>query len=335
MTSPAVLAFVFTLLAGLSTTVGGVAAFFIPAHDTKFLSIGLGLSAGVMLYISLYELLPAGVAFLNEALPRPLGEFVAVSCFFGGMLVMVALDRCVHSLGFDHDEPGAAMLPQRDKEQMISLTETHPATHTHRNDDTHSEDDAHTLTDTHTLTPTHTHTHTHSPTSQNDTDSYTNTAALSHTLSKKLHKTGILTMIAIFIHNLPEGIASFITTMANPRLGGATAFAIAIHNIPEGLAVAIPIYYATHNRKHAFTLAFVSGISEPFGGLLGWAVFQTVMNDTTFGVLFSLIAGIMVFVSVTHLLPSCTHYDPTNRYTSLSLLAGFCIMAFSLILFQL
>ena len=57
---------------------------------------------------------------------------------------------------------------------------------------------------------------------------------------KKLARMGMLTALAIGIHNFPEGLATFMATLADPTVGAALAVAIAIHNIPEGLCVSIP-----------------------------------------------------------------------------------------------
>lgn len=65
----------------------------------------------------------------------------------------------------------------------------------------------------------------------------------------KLMRMGVMTALAIGIHNFPEGIATFTSAVDNMALGVAIAAAIAIHNIPEGIAVSIPVYYATGDRK--------------------------------------------------------------------------------------
>lgn len=61
----------------------------------------------------------------------------------------------------------------------------------------------------------------------------------------KLKRAGMLTAIAICVHNFPEGMATFLTTTQDITLGLSVALAIAIHNIPEGIAVALPIYHVT------------------------------------------------------------------------------------------
>ena len=110
-----------------------------------------------------------------------------------------------------------------------------------------------------------------------------------------LQKMGLLTAIAIGIHNLPEGLATFVAALADPLNGVAIAVAIALHNIPEGVCVAMPVYYATGSRTKGFLWAFLSGLSEPIGGLLGYLVlYGNRMSDLAYGILFCVVAGMMV-----------------------------------------
>merc|ERR1712238_69764 len=112
-----------------------------------------------------------------------------------------------------------------------------------------------------------------------------------------------------------------------------TAIAIGIHNIPEGLCVALPIYYATGNRMKAFSWALLSGASEPVAALLGWAVLAQSFSDTLYAVLFGLVGGMMVIISVRELLPTAHRYDPEDTVVTISFILGMFIMALSLVLF--
>ena len=143
---------------------------------------------------------------------------------------------------------------------------------------------------------------------------------------------GTLTALAIAIHNFPEGLATFTAAIKDPSLGIAIAVAIAIHNIPEGIAVSVPVYFATGNRKKAFVLSFLSGLSEPLGAIIGYSILAFFFNDAIFGVLFASVAGIMVFISLDELLPTAREYgDP--HLSIYGVIAGMMVMAVSLLMF--
>jgi ZIP family zinc transporter len=145
-------------------------------------------------------------------------------------------------------------------------------------------------------------------------------------------RMGMLTALAITIHNFPEGLATFTSSVKDPSLGIAIAVAVAIHNIPEGIAVSIPVYYATGDKKKAFRLSFLSGLSEPLGALIGYLILFRFFNDVVFGVLFAMVAGIMVFISLDELLPTAREYGEAHL-SIYGLIAGMLVMAVSLLLF--
>ena len=73
-----------------------------------------------------------------------------------------------------------------------------------------------------------------------------------NTINNNLYKVGITSMLAIIIHNLPEGIITFLTASVNKSLGFSLFIAITLHNIPEGISIAVPIYYSTKSKIKAF-----------------------------------------------------------------------------------
>ena len=147
-----------------------------------------------------------------------------------------------------------------------------------------------------------------------------------------LLRMGLFMAMAIAMHNLPEGLATFVAGMTDPTLAIPIAVAIAIHNIPEGIAVSVPIYYATGKKRKAFYLSFLSGLAEPVGGLVGFLFLSTVFNESILGVLFGGVAGIMVFISVDELLPTAREYGH-HHHAIYGLVAGMGVMAISLLLF--
>ena len=152
---------------------------------------------------------------------------------------------------------------------------------------------------------------------------------------KKLVKMGLSTALAIAVHNFPEGLATFVAALDDPSVGAVLAIAIGIHNIPEGLCVALPIYYATGNRWKAFMWGCLSGMSEPIAALLGWAVLANAMSDNVYAILFGLVSGMMVIISMKELIPTAHRYDPEDTVVTLSLIGGMVIIALSLVLFKL
>ena len=150
---------------------------------------------------------------------------------------------------------------------------------------------------------------------------------------KRLMRMGVITALAIGIHNFPEGLATFVGTLADPAIGMAIAVAIAVHNIPEGISVSVPIYFATGSKKKAFWLSFLSGVSEPIGALIGYTILRPIFSETVFGILFASVAGIMVFISLDELLPAAREYGE-GHLAIYGLICGMAVMALSLLLFM-
>ncbi|HBQ63789.1 MAG TPA: zinc transporter ZupT [Clostridiales bacterium] len=241
--SNVVLAFAFTLIAGLSTGVGGFFTLFFKKTNTRLLSVVLGFSAGVMVYISFVELFMEAQQTLMRETGRQNGAWLAVIAFFAGILLIGIIDKLIPSWENPHE--------------------------TRKIED------------------------------------------LGHcewVMDKRLLRTVKLSTLAFVIHNFPEGIATFASTIRQPTLGAAITLAIAIHNIPEGIAVAVPSYCATGNRLKAIGTSFLMGFSEPLGALIAYLILYPFLNDTILGCLYAGVAGIMVFISLDELLPAAREY---------------------------
>lgn len=285
------IAFVLTLIAGLSTGIGAVLAFFTKRTNFRLLSVCTGLSAGVMLYVSFMELLPSGIHELIEggAGERP-ASLWALLAFFGGILLIFLIDRLVPEAENPHE--------------------------------THTQAEYAELRDANVETP---------PEAQHHVDE------TQRHQKNKLFRMGVFTALAIIIHNFPEGLATFLTAFEKPHLGLAIALAVALHNIPEGISVSVPIYYATGSRMKAFMWSCLSGLAEPIGAFVLWAVLALIYQNPVFtpplfllGLTSSAVAGIMVFISLDELLPTSRAYG--KGHDSLyGLVAGMAIMALSLV----
>ncbi len=263
-------AFALTLFAGLSTGIGSALAFFTKKTNTKFLSISLGFSAGVMIYVSMIEIFAEARNLLSLELGYKLGSWVTVGAFFAGMLIIAFIDKLIPSAENPHEIYKVEEL----KEVPSDIPKS------------------------------------------ND----------------KLLRTGLITALAITIHNFPEGLATFVSALQEPSIAIAIAIAIAIHNIPEGIAVSVPVFYATGSRKKAFLYSFLSGLSEPLGAIIGYLVLMPFINNITLGIIFALVAGIMIFISLDELLPSAREYGE-HHLSIYGLVAGMAVMAISLLLF--
>lgn len=125
----------------------------------------------------------------------------------------------------------------------------------------------------------------------------------------KLYRVGMISMIAIILHNIPEGIATFLTSNHDIGLGITLAIALALHNIPEGISVAVPIYYSTGNKVKAFLYTLISGMSEFFGAIIASIFLVGFSNDFFMGCLYAIIAGIMMHISIYELMPASFRYN--------------------------
>jgi len=260
-------AFGLTLFAGLSTGIGSAMAFFAKRTNTRFLSISLGFSAGVMIYVSFVEIFYEARLVLSEEFGNKAGTIYTVLGFFAGMFFIALIDKLIPSEENPHE--------MHSIEEMSGKAKPH---------------------------------------------------------DRKLIRMGLMTALAIGIHNFPEGLATFTAALQNPAIGVAIAVAIAIHNIPEGIAVSVPIYYATGDKRRAFRLSFLSGLSEPIGAIVGYLILMPFMGPLTFGLLFSGVAGIMVFISLDELLPAAREYGE-HHLSIYGMIGGMLVMAISLLLF--
>lgn len=267
-------AFMLTIFAGLATSIGALLAFFSKSKNYTTLSIGMGFSAGVMIYVSFVEILEKSkVAFAELYGQSITAEALALLCFFAGIGLSAFIDYLIPEDVNPHET--------KSNSQLLELKPQ------------------------------------------------------SNTLgTASLKRTGVFTALAIGIHNFPEGFATFVSALDDPKLGLAIAFAIAIHNIPEGMAVSLPIYHATGDKKSAFWYATLSGFAEPIGALVGFFLLLPFMGEATLGITFGLVAGIMVYISFDELLPAARVYG--NAHTTIGgITLGMLVMALSLIGFKL
>ena len=151
------------------------------------------------------------------------------------------------------------------------------------------------------------------------------------TKKEDLYRLGILNMIVLIFHNMPEGIATFLSSYQDLSLGIKLAIAIMLHNIPEGISIAVPIYYSTRNKKLAFRNAFISGMAEPLGALLALVFLKNYISEMMISIILIIVAGLMITLSIQELLPESLKYKE-NKALYLGLASGAVLVLINMFL---
>ncbi len=271
-------ALILTLIAGAATGIGGALVLFRKRISSNFLAGALGLSAGVMIFISLAELFPEAQAEIMATGSVRHGEAFVLIAFFVGMGIITLIDFLIPEYENPHEASGLSLNTKTAAVGMLEQTGN----------------------------------------------------------EKALHRLGLMSALAIAIHNFPEGIATFIGALNDPQMGAGITFAIAIHNIPEGIAVAIPIYYATKSKGKALLYATLSGLSEVVGALLCLALtavfgIELTGDSIVFPLILAAVAGIMIYISLDELLPTAEKYGK-HHVAIAGVVGGMAIMGISLLI---
>lgn len=153
-------------------------------------------------------------------------------------------------------------------------------------------------------------------------------------LKRKLMRGGLLIGLALCLHNFPEGFLVFMTAYEDPSVGIAVAIALAIHNIPEGIAIAGPLYAATKKKMRSIGIATATGIAEPIGAILGFLLLKDFLNDSLFGWVFGIVAGMMIFICVNEIIPAAQRFASSQRQTTYGFIAGMAVLAISITFLQ-
>lgn len=113
-----------------------------------------------------------------------------------------------------------------------------------------------------------------------------------------LYKIGVLSMISLLIHNIPEGILCALTSSVDIKMGLKFSLIIMIHNIPEGICISLPIYYATKSKLKALFYTFISSMGEFIGAILALILLRPILSNMMLYIILVLVAGIMISLSV-------------------------------------
>lgn len=147
-----------------------------------------------------------------------------------------------------------------------------------------------------------------------------------------LYKLGIISAIVLMMHNIPEGIITFLTTGNDLGLGIKVAIAITLHNIPEGICIAVPIYYSTKSVWKAFKTTLISGLSEPFGAILAYMFLYKYITTEILNIIFIFVAGIMVTLAIDEIFKESIKYsEKNNKYIFIGIIVGIIFFVLSMI----
>ncbi|XXQ36721.1 ZIP Zinc transporter [Plasmodiophora brassicae] len=285
--------------AGLITTVGASVVLIPRILSRRFLSASMAFAAGVMLYVSLASLIQqSAAAYAAARADAQLAHLEAVETFFGGAILTYLLDRITVGVLTRYGNRLQDPVPVSEDVELQNIIVEH-------------DRDTETAAFDNNLTTY-------------DGDVKPSTAML---------RAAIITGVAISLHNLPEGLTTFMGLTTGIAAGLPLAFAIGLHNIPEGMAVALPVYYQTRSRLKGFLAGTLSGLVSPVGSLFGYAIMKGVEGDLdprVYGASYGIVAGMMTYLAFTVMLPTAFQYD--GRAVAPAAFAGLFVMSHCMLL---
>lgn len=308
------LAFGLAIAAGAATTLATAFSCCVNLKDVRLLSCALGAAAGVMFFVSFAELLAEAKGEIEESGHEHGAGLWVILFFFIGIGISTALEKLVtfleHRGGHGHSH-GPVKTQGSGNSNVTAAELGTDGTASYAMGTAQSKSDA-----------------------RRGSGQF-NVENMTAEEKQELKRAGMFTAIAIGLHNIPEGLATFISTIANPSVGASVAVAIGLHNIPEGISVCVPTYFATGSMATSVAWTFFSAFSEPVGALIGYAIVRNTLDKFTFGSMFAIVSGMMVYVAAAELLPNAHRYDPKDKYVTKAFFFGTFIMAISIEMFAL
>lgn len=256
-------AILLTTIAGMSICLGALVAFFVKQTDKKTIAFALGFSAGLIIYVSLVEILFEAREQIGSFVGEHDASGITTLCFFGGILLTGLIDSLIHSKAESHDF--------RSVDEISTQSE-----------------------------------------------------------KKRIARAGAMTAVAIAVHNFPEGIAIFISSLSEPAIGLTLAVAVALHNIPAGIAIAVPTYYGTGSRSKSMGYAFLAGIIQPIGAIAAYIILLPFITPFVLSCTFAVVAGTMIYISFVELIPS-SYRVGEQSWSTAGIFAGMVVMALAMV----
>lgn len=143
---------------------------------------------------------------------------------------------------------------------------------------------------------------------------------------EQLLHIGIVSAVALVLHNIIEGMALYGVLMTSVKLGVLVCIGIGLHNIPLGLTITSTLFKANNNKKKTILTVLCVSLSTFVGGLLMF-LFGNTINDFLLGVLLAITLGMILYIALFELLPHVR--ENKNKYTVFGILLGLILMIIS------
>ena len=139
--------------------------------------------------------------------------------------------------------------------------------------------------------------------------------------NNSLYKIGLVSLISLILHNIPEGIIVFMSSFNSIKTAQKLSFAIIIHNIVEGSLISIPLYYSGESRGRVILFVLISALSEPFGALLSYFILKDHISSLTISYISLFVSGLMISISLCDILKEIIKYNK-KKYIIIGLVVG-------------
>lgn len=148
-----------------------------------------------------------------------------------------------------------------------------------------------------------------------------------HDEEEHLYHIGIVSSIALVLHNIIEGMALYSAAITSVSLGWLLALGIGLHNLPLGMVITSAFYLTNKSAKKTFIISFLISISTFFGGLIMYflSLNGNYINDYFLGVLICITLGMIFYIAIFELLPKIIE-DKNKKLSVIGVIIGICII---------